>query len=66
MENDYGMVKLLEKESSRNKPGSLKQIGAADLWEIENINGTDVETTRYIDAIEIDDFMITGLEGENK
>ena len=66
LENDYGMVKLLEKESSRNKPGSLKQIGAADLWEIENINGTDVETTRYIDAIEIDDFMITGLEGENK
>lgn len=71
LENDYSMKKLLKDEKMGNEQEttdgiSVGQISASDFWETEAVGDWDVVTTRYIDAIEMDDFMIPGLEGANK
>lgn len=73
LENNNGLVNLLKQELARQKhnkdsidDNSENIISAENLWEIEEVEGNEVIVTRFIDAIEIGDFMIPGLEGDDR
>ena len=73
LENNNDMVNLLKKERAKEQqnPNGVDKdieikISSDDLWEKEEMEGNEVIITRFIDAIEIEDFIIPGLEGNVK
>lgn len=64
LENDSAMKELLKQE--QNRKGQNAEVTAVDFWEKKEIDGKEITATRYIDAIEIEDFIIPGKEDSGK